>query len=344
MAVSSELFKTALNRFSSFSAQLVLYFPFGFFLPLADMYDAVCYYLQLHHLPKRYHDLQGVPHSHRNVRNALVEAHSECIKFFESIFSDVWFLLLHVYYYLMPTFLHEWTYMQSPHAERVKDWLLNHPSKTVYMGIIPLLFCGALWSVGGFPLLIESYLFLACSYWSGLMINTLTNLIILRQEAEEWQNMKVFFNKLRHGQDGEKWPLIKIFLINVLFRMLVDLTFFGYLNRHRDLIAGSFSYFFTWTGIYFATKAISNTTPDLLLSLESKLSDNNLDQEDVTLSGKCVWLVGYHALHSLGAQSAIDYYDQKHQASSDLSLLETGQSVPSIIDASKGHTVSKIGL
>lgn len=337
MSVTNQQFTDSLNYISDLTARTVCYLPYGFLLPLANLIDAARFYLKLKNLPEHYQAIEAVPRGQRPFKNSLNEKHLAALGLLDSLFQKAWFIPVWVFVKMVPSNLQRHSSAEKQWFLQAKHWLHKHPGSFVYKGVLPGCIIGGILAIGGPMLFVECYLFYACSFWSGLLINTLTNVLVLRQQSEEWQNLLIFKNFIQKTDGDDRLPTIIQSLKDLSMRVVVDFAFFGFLNRHKELFYGCFSYFFVWTGIYLSTKASVNCSPELLLSYEKRMQKpdyqpgpNQLVWHNLT------WISGYHVLHSLGSNVAIQEYQHSHQAvfaSSEVEGLLNSSSAPMNVDA-----------
>lgn len=315
MSVTNQQFTDSLNYLSDLTARTVCYLPYGFLLPLANLIDAARYYLKLKNLPEHYQSIEAVPGRQRQFVNTLNKQHLAALHLLASLFQKTWFIPVWFFVQVMPSNWQRLPFAENEWFLQAKHWLHKHPGSFVYKGILPGCIVAGILTIGGPMLFVECYFFYACSFWSGLLINTFTNMLVLRQQSEEWQNLLTFKDFILTADRDERLPIILRAFQDLFMRGIVDFAFFRFLNRHKELFYGCFSYFFVWTGIYLSTKASVNCSPELLLSFEKRLqkpdyqlSTNQLVWHNLT------WISGYHVLHSLGSSVAIQEYQQSHQA------------------------------
>lgn len=318
-------------------SSLMLYLPLGLLLPLIQALDKMTYYISLKNLTRRYHNLSGVPEKNKYYIPLLMQTYDNAVHatsyILYALFYPAFFVSLKILK-IMPLQSSAWlvfgedikAHIKKWHKEWFENkiiWLQNNPIKVTYFCVLPIALASVLTAVLGVSILAEIYLFWACSFWSGLMINTLANIVTQGWDSDALKDtQKIVFsiNTALSNQDKKRyskfWGLTGLYLAG-------DVAFFTGVNRLNEWARGCFASFQYWLSLYVVIKVVANHSPDLILRLESYIdpkikSDSEQEQQAETqtsILGNGLWLTGYHFLHGLGSQNAINYYHQHQEIS-----------------------------
>ncbi len=322
-----------LEAISRALSSLMLYLPLGLLLPLIQALDKMMYYISLKNLTRRYHNLSGVPEQNKYYTPLLMQAYDSAV-----------FAIAYVLYALLyPAFFisskiwslqTSWKIFPESMNSHVKKWyqkwfenkiiwLKNNSEKVTYFCVLPIALASVLTAVLGVTILAEVYLFWACSFWSGLMLNALANIVTQGWDSDALKDtQKIIFsiNTALSNQDKKRyrkfWGITGLYLAG-------DVAFFTGVNRLNEWTRGCFASFQYWLSFYVVIKVVANHSPDLILRLESYIdpkikADSEPEQQAETqtsILGNGLWLTGYHFLHGLGSQNAINYYHQHQEIS-----------------------------
>ena len=280
-------------RASEALASLLLYLPYGVAYPFAKGWDfftwlkkknpSVCYHCQQN--PAHYHKT----HLDRfNQRFRILEQKGQ--RGLAQFFST-----LGIQDRLLRTL-------------KMPDWL--SPAVFVWGGLLPATAIAAIYAfVGSWPLIYLTLL-ATSSFWSGLVINTVANLIVLQEKAPE-------YDALAHPT-RYNW---KEYIGSLTTRLGRDLLIAHLISDIKTFYSFCTAAFDGWLMVYVGTKIAVNQSSPYINQLEAKLTASSQVSEPDTwwTQSKNVcenfsWYVGYQALYQLGSYQAIDEYEQAHAA------------------------------
>ncbi|MBS0289401.1 MAG: hypothetical protein JSS07_05145 [Proteobacteria bacterium] len=193
--------------------------------------------------------------------------------------------------------------------QKVARFLLNNRNRIVWYGLIASLLlstCIFFWGIGIIP---EIYVFIMGSIWGGKILNSIANLIVLRQQAIEWLFLKNVFLWLL----GKKEPTFEgIKESKVLFRkLLLDCTLISVIGRFSQFMNYCFQAFFSWLIFYVLIKITADETPGMIHKLERYMSQHPKTKGQYYFSN-AVWLASYKLFQSSCSPQAKVQYDLFH--------------------------------
>jgi len=312
----------------------VLYVPLGLLSPIVKGVDKINYYLKLKNLTQRYHHISNVPEQSMYYAPLLMQTYGRVMHAIAHIVYALLYPAFFVFSKILP--LQSFNIFPEKVNAYLKKcyqawfeskilWLKSNPSKVTYFYLLPTVLAAGFSAMFGVTILIEIYLFWACSFWSGLMVNTLANIVTQGWNASVVKDSQKLIYSMGEGLSEQDKIRYKKFWQKTSLYLAFDLAFFRYIHRLREWATGCFASFQEWTMLYVAVKLAANNSPALILRLESYLEqDDSLQKQEIEkrppILGNGLWLIGYHFLHELGSQDAINDYHQNQTASDSKNL------------------------